>query len=194
MGSHRPATKVVNGRALVFEKPPLFDYMDTDQARRPPPARTSRRSNPESAGRSAEDPLPLYLATVMGLIPRLRRRWTGSSPTEEWTGVHCPAPSRSTTRATSTPGPSPPSTPSVGSSILTTFPGPTAAGLQTGSCSAVLRLKQHRNFSGQDQRIVENVEYENPRSLLRVRRLPRPGGSSSSSTPARAPTTGRAGE
>src|SRR5205807_1143639 len=37
MGPHRPATKIVNGRALVFENPRFFDYMDTDQARKTAP-------------------------------------------------------------------------------------------------------------------------------------------------------------
>ena len=33
MGPHRPATKVVNGRALVFENPRFFDFMDKDNKR-----------------------------------------------------------------------------------------------------------------------------------------------------------------
>ena len=34
MGPKRPATRVVNGRALVFENPRFFDFIDSNQARK----------------------------------------------------------------------------------------------------------------------------------------------------------------
>lgn len=170
MGPHRPPTKVVNGRALVFENPRFFDFMDTDQERKTPPRTQFQEVYPELGGAKwPKTPLRLYLATVMGLLRRLRPKMDWLIQDEEWTGVHLPTTfqvdyqshiySRSVTPI------------DEGTSRVfyyyTTYPGSDRRRLFN---RLVFHLyydwKQHRNFSGQDQRIVENVEYENPKEVF----------------------------
>jgi hypothetical protein len=170
MGPQRPATKVVNGRALVFENPRFFDYMDTDQARKTAPRTEFQEVYPELGGAKwPKTPFRLYLATVMGLIRRLRPKMDWLITDEEWTGVHLPCTfqvdyqSHIYSRAV---------TPIDAETsrifyYYTTYPGSDRRRLFN---RLVFHLyydwKQHRNFSGQDQRIVENVEYENPKEVF----------------------------
>ena len=170
MGPHRPATKIVNGRALVFENPRFFDYMDTDQARKTAPRTEFQEVYPELGGAKwPKTRFRLYLATVMGVIRRLRPKMDWLITDEEWTGVHLPCTfqvdyqSHIYSRAV---------TPIDADTsrifyYYTTYPGSDRRRVFN---RLVFRLyydwKQHRNFSGQDQRIVENVEYENPKEVF----------------------------
>jgi phenylpropionate dioxygenase-like ring-hydroxylating dioxygenase large terminal subunit len=170
MGPHRPKTKVVNGRALVFENPRFFDYMDTDQDRKTAPRTEFQEIYPELGGAKwPKTRFRLHLATVMGWIRKLRPKMNWLITDEEWTGVHLPAmfqvdyQSHIYSRAV---------TPidAERSRIFyyyTTYPGSDRRRVFN---RLVFRLyydwKQHRNFSGQDQRIVENVNYENPKEVF----------------------------
>jgi phenylpropionate dioxygenase-like ring-hydroxylating dioxygenase large terminal subunit len=168
MGPDRPATKMVNGRALIFETPRFFDFVDSNQQRKTKVTRPFQESYPGLDGKQfPKTAYRLYLARVMGFLRRnLRPKmdWLVEDP--EWAmGVHMPTTFRLDyqshiySRAV---------TPEDADNswcfyYTTTYP---KTGRRRLYNRAIFHLyynwKQHYNFSGQDKRIVEALWYENP--------------------------------
>jgi phenylpropionate dioxygenase-like ring-hydroxylating dioxygenase large terminal subunit len=167
MGPDRPRTQVLNGRALVFENPRFFDFIDSNQQRKTQTTRPFQETY-ESLG-GAKFPATKYrlrLAKVMGFLRRhLRPKmdWLVDDP--EWAqGVHMPTTFRLDyqshiySRAV---------TPEDEDNSLifyytTTYPRTAKRRLLNKVLFHVYYdWKQHRNFSGQDKKIVEGLNYEN---------------------------------
>jgi phenylpropionate dioxygenase-like ring-hydroxylating dioxygenase large terminal subunit len=166
MGATRPPTKVVNDRGLVFENPRFFDFTDSQQARKTKPRENFQDEYPQLGGAKwPKTRFRLYLANVMGFLRRnLRPKKDWLIEDQEWAGVHLPTTFRVDyqthiySRAV---------TPidAETSKIFyynTTYPGTSRRRFYN---RVIYRIyydwKQHRNFSGQDQRIVEGLKYEN---------------------------------
>jgi phenylpropionate dioxygenase-like ring-hydroxylating dioxygenase large terminal subunit len=172
MGAKRPATQVVNGRALVFENPRFFDFVDSDQSRKTNITKSFQDVYPELGG--AKFPRTVWrlrLARTMGFLRRhLRPKMDWLVADVEWAmGVHLPTTFRLDyqshiySRAV---------TPLDGEQswcfyYTTTYP---KSGLRKAFNKALFHVyydwKQHKNFSGQDKRIVESLNYENPSELF----------------------------
>jgi phenylpropionate dioxygenase-like ring-hydroxylating dioxygenase large terminal subunit len=94
MGPDRPPTKIVNSRALVFENPRFFDFIDSHQERKSTVARQEfRESYPKLDGALwPRTETRLKLARVMGFLRRhLRPKADWLVEDEEWAqGVHLP--------------------------------------------------------------------------------------------------------
>jgi phenylpropionate dioxygenase-like ring-hydroxylating dioxygenase large terminal subunit len=169
MGPDRPNTQVVNGRALIFETPRFFDFIDSHQDRKTSLKTTFQDTYPQLGGQQfPKTKIRLYLATVMGFLRRSLRRkmdWLVDDP--EWAmGVHLPTTFRLDyqshiySRAV---------TPEDADNswifyYTTTYPKtPLRRLYRIANFHLYYDWKQHRNFSGQDKRIVEDLNYENPR-------------------------------
>jgi len=169
IGPERPATKVINGRALVFENPRFYDFIDSDQ----------QRKTQATATRPFRDTYPglgnvkfprtttrLYLARAMGFLRRhLRPKMDWLVDDVEWAmGVHMPTTFRLDYQS------------HVYSRVVTpmdednswifyyttTYPKSKRRRMFNRFLfHAYYNWKQHRNFSGQDKRIVEALNYEN---------------------------------
>jgi phenylpropionate dioxygenase-like ring-hydroxylating dioxygenase large terminal subunit len=168
MGPDRPPTKVVNGRALVFENPRFFDFIDSDQQRKSQD-RVSRpfRDTYPTLGNATwpKTSTRLYLARAMGFLRRhLRPKMDWLVNDEEWAmGVHMPTmfrldyQSHIYSRAV---------TPLDADNswvfyYTTTYPKSERRRLFNRIWfHAYYNWKMHRNFSGQDKRIVEALNYE----------------------------------
>jgi phenylpropionate dioxygenase-like ring-hydroxylating dioxygenase large terminal subunit len=169
MGPDRPPTRIVNGRALVFENPRFFDFQDSNQSRKTNLARPEfQETYPGLDGATwPKTRTRLYLSHVMGFWRRHMRPtrdWLVAD--EEWSlGVHMPTTFRFDYQThvysrTVTP------LDEESSWIFyynTSYPK-TAIGRAYRTVNYVLyyNWKQHRNFSGQDKRIVEQISYEQP--------------------------------
>jgi phenylpropionate dioxygenase-like ring-hydroxylating dioxygenase large terminal subunit len=169
MGPDRPPTKIVNGRALVFENPRFFDFQDSNQARKTAIKRPEFQEVYAGLGgvKYPKTKARLHLAKVMGFLRRhLRptRDWLVSD--EEWSlGVHLPTTFRFDyqthvySRAV---------TPLNASESWvfyynTSYPKSTLGRFyRRVNYLVYYNWKQHRNFSGQDKRIVEQISYEEP--------------------------------
>lgn len=167
MGPERPPTQVVNGRALVFENPRFFDFVDSNQQRKTKITRPFQEPYPTLDGALfPKTPYRLYLARAMGFLRRhLRPKMDWLMDDPEWAqGVHLPTTFRLDyqshiyTRVV---------TPMDEDNCwifyyTTTYP-------KTGRRRLFNRVlfhsyynwKQHYNFSGQDKKIVEDLYYEN---------------------------------
>lgn len=169
MGPDRPATKIVNGRALVFENTRFFDFQDSDQTRKSKVERTEFQERYPGLG-GAKWPrtrFRLHLSHVMGFLRRhLRPKADWLVDDEEWSvGVHLPSMFRFDyqthvyTRAV---------TPrderrSWVFYYHTSYPkGPLRRVYRRLNYLLYYNWKQHYNFSGQDKRIVEQVSYTEP--------------------------------
>jgi phenylpropionate dioxygenase-like ring-hydroxylating dioxygenase large terminal subunit len=169
MGPERPATKIVNDRALVFENPRFFDFIDSHQDRKSTVIKPEFREHYPQLGNA---PWPrteyrLRLSRVMGFLRRhLRPKADWLVDDEEWAqGVHLPTTFRLDyqthiySRAV---------TPlSEGESWIfyynTTYPRtPMRRRYRVANYHLYYNWKQHRNFSGQDKRVVEGINYEGP--------------------------------
>jgi phenylpropionate dioxygenase-like ring-hydroxylating dioxygenase large terminal subunit len=169
MGANYPPTQVVNGRALVFENPRFFDFVDGNQARKS-----------HSGDQQFQDVYPQfrdgkwpktmnrkYLAQVMGTLRKYFRPhpdWLVDDV--EWAqGAHLPSTFRLDyqthiySRAV-TPDDN------EHSWIFyynTTYPRSTTRRYYNKFIfHGYYNWKQHKNFSGQDKRIVESLNYERP--------------------------------
>ena len=172
MGPDRPPTHVVNGRALVFENPRLFDFIDQNQERKTTIQGPFQETYPGLGGaKYPKTPYRLYLARAMGFLRRtLRPKMDWLVDDIEWAmGVHLPTTFRLDyqshiySRAV---------TPldeerSWVFYYTTTYPDTRLRALRNRVVfHAYYNWKQHKNFSGQDKRIVEDLNYENPRERL----------------------------
>jgi phenylpropionate dioxygenase-like ring-hydroxylating dioxygenase large terminal subunit len=168
MGPDRPPTRVINGRALVFENPRFFDFADSNQERKTSIQPTDFQDTYPQLG-DAKFPRTrtrLHLARTFGFLRRhLRPKADWLVDDIEWAqGVHMPTMYRLDyqthiyTRAV---------TPMDEDNCAvfyykTMYP-------RSNRMRAWNRInyriyydwKQHRNFSGQDKRIVEKINYEN---------------------------------
>ena len=169
MGPERPATKVVNGRALVFENPRFFDFQDSQQARKTSIERAEFQDTYPGLGNAKfpKTKARLHLARVMGFLRRhLRpeRDWLVSD--EEWSlGVHLPTTFRFDyqthvySRAV---------TPRNAQESWvfyynTSYPKtPLARWYRRLNYAVYYNWKQNHNFSGQDKKVVEQVSYNEP--------------------------------
>jgi phenylpropionate dioxygenase-like ring-hydroxylating dioxygenase large terminal subunit len=169
MGPERPPTKIVNGRALVFENTRFFDFQDSQQSRKSTVERAEFQEHYPGLN-NAKFPrtkFRLHLAHVMGFLRRHLRSghdWLVSD--EEWAlGVHLPTTFRFDyqthvySRAV---------TPKNADESWvfyynTSYPR-TRLARWYRRINYVLYYdwKQHRNFSGQDKRVVEQVSYNEP--------------------------------
>jgi phenylpropionate dioxygenase-like ring-hydroxylating dioxygenase large terminal subunit len=173
MGPDRPPTRVINGRALVFENPRFFDFVDSNQARKTSVGSGDFQDTYPALGgaRFPKTRTRLYLARAFGFLRRHFRPKADWLVTDvEWAqGVHMPTMFRLDyqthiyTRAV---------TPEDENNCAvfyykTMYP---KTGLHTwwNRFNYVIYYdwKQHRNFSGQDKRIVEKINYENPKERL----------------------------
>ena len=173
MGPERPATRVVNGRALVFENPRFFDFVDSNQQRKTQVSAQSFRDVYPSLGGATfpKTQFRLYLARAFGFLRRhFRPKADWLVNDVEWAqGVHMPTMFRLDyqthiyTRAV---------TPMDEDNCWifyykTMYP---KSGLHKAwnvfNYHVYYDWKQHRNFSGQDKRIVEKINYENPKERL----------------------------
>lgn len=170
MGPERPPTRVVNGRALVFENPRFFDFVDSNQTRKTRITTAEFQDTYPSLGgaRFPKTRFRLYLARLFGFLRRhFRPKSDWLVDDAEWAqGVHMPTMFRLDYQT----------------HVYTRAVTP----VDEDNCwifyyktmypkSALHRLwnrfnyivyydwKQHRNFSGQDKRIVEQINYENPK-------------------------------
>lgn len=167
MGPDRPPTRVVNGRALVFENPRFFDFIDSNQQRKTRITRPFQEPYPGlDNALFPKTPYRLYLSRVMGFLRRHLRPemdWLMDDP--EWAqGVHLPTmfrldyQSHIYTRVV---------TPLDEDNCwvfyyTTTYPKNERRRLFNRVVFHVYyNWKQHYNFSGQDKRIVEALHYEN---------------------------------
>jgi phenylpropionate dioxygenase-like ring-hydroxylating dioxygenase large terminal subunit len=173
IGSDRPPTRVVNGRALVFENPRFFDFVDSDQQRKTQTARGDFQDTYPSLGgaRFPKTRVRLHLARVFGFLRRHFRPKADWLVTDvEWAqGVHMPTMFRLDyqthiyTRAV---------TPQDEENCAifyykTMYPRSAARRVWNRiNYRIYYDWKQHRNFSGQDKRIVEKINYENPKERL----------------------------
>jgi phenylpropionate dioxygenase-like ring-hydroxylating dioxygenase large terminal subunit len=169
MGPDRPPTKVVNGRALVFENTRFFDFQDSQQERKTKIAKPDFQESYPGLG-GAKWPRTrnrLHLARVMGFLRRhLRPKADWLVEDEEWSlGVHLPTAFRFDYQThvysrTVTPM-------DQDSSWVfyynTSYPLGTLRRLyRRVNYALYYNWKQHYNFSGQDKRIVEGISYEEP--------------------------------
>lgn len=169
MGAKRPPTRVVNGRALVFENPRFFDFIDSHQDRKTTIVKPFREMYPKLGGQMyPKHTWRLHLARSMGFLRRhLRPRMDWLVDDVEWAmGVHMPTTFRLDyqshiySRAV---------TPLDEESswvfyYTTTYPRSAARrAFNKVLFHVYYDWKQHRNFSGQDKRIVESLNYENPK-------------------------------
>jgi phenylpropionate dioxygenase-like ring-hydroxylating dioxygenase large terminal subunit len=169
MGPERPPTKVVNGRALVFENPRFFDFIDSHQERKSTVVRQEfRESYPKLDGALwPRTETRLKLARIMGFLRRhLRPKADWLVADEEWAqGVHLPTTfrldyqthiySRAVTPLDEQE--------SWVFYYNTTYPkSPLHRRYRVLNYRLYYNWKQHRNFSGQDKRIVEAIDYEQP--------------------------------
>ncbi|WP_162251552.1 MULTISPECIES: aromatic ring-hydroxylating oxygenase subunit alpha [unclassified Nocardioides] len=169
MGPERPPTKIVNGRALVFENTRFFDFQDSQQKRKTNIERAEFQETYPGLG-GAKFPrtkVRLHLSHVMGFLRRhLRQERDWMVKDEEWSlGVHLPTTFRFDyqthvySRAV-TPK-------NADESWIfyynTSYPATPLRRLRH-RLNYVLYYdwKQHRNFSGQDKRIVEEISYKEP--------------------------------
>jgi phenylpropionate dioxygenase-like ring-hydroxylating dioxygenase large terminal subunit len=169
MGPERPPTKIVNGRALVFENTRFFDFQDSQQDRKSTVERAEFQETYPGLD-NAKFPRTkarLHLARVMGFLRRhLRSQRDWLVDDEEWSlGVHLPTTFRFDyqshvySRAV---------TPKDAEESWvfyynTSYP-PTRLARLYRRINYVLyyNWKQHYNFSGQDKRIVEQISYNEP--------------------------------
>jgi phenylpropionate dioxygenase-like ring-hydroxylating dioxygenase large terminal subunit len=172
MGPKRPATQVVNGRALVFENPRFFDFIDSHQDRKTNVQKSFQDVYPQLGGEKFPKTVwRLRLAKTMGFLRRhLRPKMDWLVDDVEWAmGVHLPTTFRLDyqshiySRAV---------TPLDEENCwifyyTTTYPHST---FRRTFNRVLFRVyydwKQHKNFSGQDKRIVEALNYENPAELF----------------------------
>ncbi len=169
IGPDRPATKVVNGRALVFETPRFFDFIDSNQQRKTQAAeRPFQDTYPELGGKQfPRTTFRLQLAKTMGFLRRhLRPKLDWLVEDVEWAmGVHLPTTFRLDyqshiySRAVT-----PRDEDNSWIFYYTTYYPKSEARrrFDVAMWHAYYNWKQHRNFSGQDKRIVEHLNYENP--------------------------------
>jgi phenylpropionate dioxygenase-like ring-hydroxylating dioxygenase large terminal subunit len=169
MGPKRPPTRVVNGRALVFENPRFFDFVDSNQERKTHISPVDFQDSYPGLGgaRFPKTRFRLYLARTFGFLRRHFRPKTDWLVSDvEWAqGVHMPTMFRLDyqthiyTRAV---------TPQDEDNCAifyykTMYPKSGARRVWNRINYAIYYdWKQHRNFSGQDKRIVERINYENP--------------------------------
>ncbi len=167
MGPERPPTKIVNGRALVFENTRFFDFQDSQQGRKSTIERAEFQETYPGLGNAKfpKTKFRLYLARVMGFLRRhLRPERDWLVDDEEWSlGVHLPTTFRFDyqthvySRAV---------TPMNAEESWvfyynTSYPASRLAGLYRRINYVVYyNWKQHHNFSGQDKRIVEQVSLQ----------------------------------
>ena len=169
IGANYPPTQVVNGRALVFENPRFFDFVDGNQAAQVPfgrlelPGRLSavperevaHHHEPEVPG-AGHGHAPQIFPAPPRLAGRRRRVGPGCAPPQ-----HLP------------PGLPDPHLPRAVTPddkehswifyYNTTYPRSSARRFYNRFIfHAYYNWKQHRNFSGQDKRIVEALNYERP--------------------------------
>jgi len=169
MGPERPPTKIVNGRALVFENTRFFDFQDSQQGRKTAIERAEFQETYPGLG-NAKFPRTrarLYLAHVMGFLRRhLRSERDWLVDDEEWSlGVHLPTTFRFDyqTHVYSRAVTPKDAEESWVFYYNTSYPATRLARLYRRINYAVYyNWKQHRNFSGQDKRIVEQVSYNEP--------------------------------
>jgi len=170
MGPERPPTRVVNGRALVFENPRFFDFVDSNQQRKTHITPTNFQDTYPALGgaRFPKTMFRLRLARVFGFLRRhFRPKSDWLVDDVEWAqGVHMPTMYRLDyqthiyTRAV---------TPEDEDNCWifyykTMYPKSGLRRLWNRFNYVVYYdWKQHRNFSGQDKRIVEKINYENPK-------------------------------
>jgi phenylpropionate dioxygenase-like ring-hydroxylating dioxygenase large terminal subunit len=170
MGPSRPPTRVVNGRALVFENPRFFDFVDSNQTRKTNiTPRNFQDTYPElNNAKFPRTRTRLHLARAFGFLRRhFRPRADWLVDDVEWAqGVHMPTMFRLDyqthiyTRAV---------TPVDEDNCAvfyfkTMYPKSSVRKLWNRFNYVIYYdWKQHRNFSGQDKRIVEAINYENPK-------------------------------
>jgi phenylpropionate dioxygenase-like ring-hydroxylating dioxygenase large terminal subunit len=169
MGPERPPTKIVNGRALVFENTRFFDFQDSQQSRKSTVERAEFQESYPGLG-DAKFPrtkFRFHLARVMGFLRQhLRGEHDWLVDDEEWAlGVHLPTTFRFDyqthvySRAV---------TPKNANESWvfyynTSYPRSRVARLYRRVNYVVYyNWKQHHNFSGQDKRVVEQVSYNEP--------------------------------
>lgn len=169
MGPERPPTKIVNGRALVFENTRFFDFQDSQQSRKSTVERAEfQESYPGlNNAKFPRTKFRLHLARVMGFVRQhLRADHDWLVNDEEWAlGVHLPTTFRFDyqthvySRAV---------TPKNADESWvfyynTSYPRTRLARLYRRINYLVYyNWKQHHNFSGQDKRVVEQVSYNEP--------------------------------
>jgi phenylpropionate dioxygenase-like ring-hydroxylating dioxygenase large terminal subunit len=170
MGPNRPPTQVINGRALVFENPRFFDFADSNQQRKTHVTPVDFQDTYPGLG-GAKFPRTrtrLYLARLFGFLRRhFRPKADWLVDDVEWAqGVHMPTMFRLDyqthiyTRAV---------TPIDEDNCAiyyykTMYPRSARRRLWNEfNYRIYYDWKQHRNFSGQDKRIVEAINYENPK-------------------------------
>jgi phenylpropionate dioxygenase-like ring-hydroxylating dioxygenase large terminal subunit len=169
MGPERPPTKIVNGRALVFENTRFFDFQDSQQGRKTAIERAEFQETYPALG-NAKFPRTkarLYLAHVMGFLRRhLRSERDWLVDDEEWSlGVHLPTTFRFDyqTHVYSRAVTPKDAEESWVFYYNTSYPATRLARLYRRINYVIYyNWKQHRNFSGQDKRIVEQVSYNEP--------------------------------
>lgn len=173
MGPNRPPTRVVNGRALVFENPRFFDFVDSNQSRKSNFSAPEFQDTYEALGgaKFPKTTFRLTLARVFGFLRRhLRPKADWLVEDVEWAqGVHMPTMFRLDyqthiyTRAV---------TPKDDDNCAifyykTMYPkNKIQSAWNRFNYVVYYDWKQHRNFSGQDKRIVEKINYENPKERL----------------------------
>lgn len=165
-GPTRPKPTVVNGRALVFDNPRFFDAWDQQQDRKTPPKRDFQDDYPELGGKWPKTRWRLRIATVNGFVRRYlrpKKDWLITDP--EWAALHMPSTFRVDMQTHIYSRAVTPIDESTSRIFYynTTFPKSRVRRVYN---RVVFRVyydwKQHRNFSGQDQKVVENIDYENP--------------------------------
>jgi phenylpropionate dioxygenase-like ring-hydroxylating dioxygenase large terminal subunit len=168
LGPKRPPTRVVNERALVFENPRFFDFIDSDQTRKTNFKRDFQDSYPGLGGAKYPKSLNrLRLARCMGFMRRhFRRKLDWLVDDVEWAqGVHLPTTFRLDQQShvysrTVTPMDE---NRSWVFYYNTTYPKNAYWRVRNQVIFWLYyNWKQHRNFSGQDKHVVEGLRYENP--------------------------------
>jgi phenylpropionate dioxygenase-like ring-hydroxylating dioxygenase large terminal subunit len=173
MGPDRPATRVINGRALVFENPRFFDFADTNQDRKSKFEAPEFQDTYEALGgaKFPKTKFRLHLARVFGFLRRhFRPKADWLVDDVEWAqGVHMPTTFRLDYQT------------HIYSRAVTPVDEDNCQIWYYKTMYPKSRLKeiwnrfnyviyydwkQHRNFSGQDKRIVEKINYENPKERL----------------------------
>jgi phenylpropionate dioxygenase-like ring-hydroxylating dioxygenase large terminal subunit len=169
MGPERPPTKIVNGRALVFENTRFFDFQDSQQGRKTSIERAEFQETYPELGNAKfpKTKARLHLARVMGFLRRhLRPQRDWLVDDEEWSlGVHLPTTFRFDyqthvySRAV---------TPRNAEESWvfyynTSYPKTRLARWYRRLNYAVYyNWKQNHNFSGQDKKVVEQLSYNEP--------------------------------
>lgn len=169
MGPDRPTTRVVNGRALVFDNPRFFDFVDSNQERKTHLEPTNFQDTYTNLG-NAKFPKTrtrLHLARVFGFLRRhFRPKSDWLVDDVEWAqGVHMPTMYRldyQTHIYTREVTPIDEDNCAI-FYYKTMYPRSRASRIWNEiNYRIYYDWKQHRNFSGQDKRIVEKINYENP--------------------------------